>query len=514
MPEQEYIKYLYEKEGCSIAEICRRVGVNRRTAAKYAKRDDWNIVAEHRCRPRPVMGPVAEVVEMWLSEDLLKRRKDRRNAARIYRQLREEYNFKGGERTVREYVALCKQKLAAAAEGQFVELDHPPGHGQVDFGKMRVFWDGELREISCLIFSFPYSNAGFCIPLPSENIECFLYAQIKVFEWVGGVPQTILYDNLPAAVITIGKGHDRKLVETFSRFALHYGFKPLFAAPAKGNEKGNVENKVGYSRCQWLLPYPHVFSYEGLTVELYERACRDMGRPHYAKGTPMSELFEADKKALLPLPNIPFEPVQTEMAKVNKYGQIHCRKEVYAVMNAKVGETVTAKFWWDRVEILDGDGKLLTTLRRHYTLKSQPVDWKGYFDLFVRKPRGARHASMYKLLPESVREYLADEDYSVYRKRLKFVYDLLAEGFDMEAIAGVLAEGRDRLGGNESLIKYKLYSLSGQERPLGGIQEAYTPESVRRYAPEVGSYDQLVPGAAGGKGGDPDGRAGYAEGTM
>jgi len=238
-----------------------------------------------------------------------------------------------------------------------------------------------------------------------------------------------------------------------------------------------------------------------------------MDRPHYAKGSLLSELFETDKKAFMPLPSVPFEPVQIEMAKVNKYGQIHCNKEVYPVMAAQVGEIVTAKLWWDRVEIFNRSGKQLTTLPRHYTLKTQPVDWKGYFELFVRKPRGARNASMYKLLPKPVREYLEDDDYSVYRKHLKFVHDLLVEGFSMEAIAGALEGSLDRLGKSEDLIKYKLYTGS-QDRPLEGIQEAYTPESVRRYVPEVSSYDQLVPRAGQRKGGDPDGRTIYAEGTM
>ena len=42
MPQQQYIKFLYEEEGSSISEISNRVGVDWRTAAKYAKKDDWN----------------------------------------------------------------------------------------------------------------------------------------------------------------------------------------------------------------------------------------------------------------------------------------------------------------------------------------------------------------------------------------------------------------------------------------------------------------------------------------
>jgi len=97
MPQQEYIKYLYEVEGQSINEISSRVGVNWRTAAKYAKKEDWNKGVEKAQRRRPVIEPVAEVIDMWLMEDKLKPRKDRRTAAAIYQQLQAEYNFQGSE---------------------------------------------------------------------------------------------------------------------------------------------------------------------------------------------------------------------------------------------------------------------------------------------------------------------------------------------------------------------------------------------------------------------------------
>ncbi len=45
MPQKEYIKYLCEKEELSIKKISDRVGINWRTASKYAKKEDWNTVS-------------------------------------------------------------------------------------------------------------------------------------------------------------------------------------------------------------------------------------------------------------------------------------------------------------------------------------------------------------------------------------------------------------------------------------------------------------------------------------
>jgi hypothetical protein len=87
MPQQKYIKCLYEKEDCNIAEISAKVGVNWRTAAKYAKKDDWNEPVINQMRRRPVMEPFIEIIDVWLLEDLLKPRKERRTATGIYHQL-------------------------------------------------------------------------------------------------------------------------------------------------------------------------------------------------------------------------------------------------------------------------------------------------------------------------------------------------------------------------------------------------------------------------------------------
>ena len=102
MPVQYYIKHAFENEGASISKIAKNVDVCWRTAAKYAYKEDWNESPPTvKKRRRPVMDPVADIVDTWLLEDQLLPRKDRRNAAAIYRELRDEHSFEGSERTVR-----------------------------------------------------------------------------------------------------------------------------------------------------------------------------------------------------------------------------------------------------------------------------------------------------------------------------------------------------------------------------------------------------------------------------
>lgn len=497
MPQQEYIKHLYEKEELSINKISNKVGVNWRTAAKYAKRSDWNPVQATRKRRRPILEPFVDTVDVWLLEDLLLPRKDRRTAKSIWVLLKKYHGFTGSERTVRAYVAERKKALKYEQQEKYIELDHRIGEAQVDFGTVRTIWDGEFKEFRSLTTAFPWSNAGFGVPVPSENSLCFLYALRLSFEMAGGVPKKIRFDNLPAVVTSISKNGERVLNELFVRFMLHYRFESELCNKGKGNEKGGVENKVGYTRRNWYVPYPQTDGFAGLTAEIYKQALEDLERPHYKKEVLISELWAEEKTALLPLPEEPFEPVEFQTVKVNKYGKVTVDQESYALPGARIGETVLAKLWWDKVELLDQNQKYLATFPLPYTLKSKPIDWPGHFTIFVRKPKGARNSILYRFLPTAVKSYL-EADQEAFGERINFIHKLLQQGYEMAFIAEVFEKAGTSRINDRAIIWHLLYQLSSQDRTNSELDDDYSPPSVKNYLPQVEDYDQLVPSGRGG----------------
>lgn len=110
--------------------------------------------------------------------------------------------------------------------------------------------------------SFPYSDKAYAQVFPSQNQECLLIGMRRIFEYIGGVPARIRFDNMSTAVAQVLEGTERKLTDGFTRFMLHYRFQADFCNPASGNEKGNVENKVGYIRRNALVPIPTIISFE------------------------------------------------------------------------------------------------------------------------------------------------------------------------------------------------------------------------------------------------------------
>ena len=497
MPQQQYIKYLYEQEELSIKEISDRVCVDWRTADKYAKKDDWSPVEPSRKRRKPILEPYVETIDVWLLEDRLLPRKDRRTAKAIWKQLSDKHGFEGSERTVRSYVAYRKRELKLEEQEKYLELEHLQAEAQVDFGTVHTIWDGMFKEFKSLTIAFPYSNPGFGVPVPGENQLCFLYALRHVFEAIGGVPQKMRFDNLTAAVISIGKNGHRNLTELFKRFMLHYRFEAEFCGVNKGNEKGAVENKVGYSRRNWYVPYLPTAGFSELTTAIHEQAMADLNRPHYKKGTLQSILWDEEQKALLPLPSTPFEPVEFKTIKVNKYGRVIIDQESYDLPAAPVGAKTLAKLWWDKVELLDENQHFLTTFPRAYTLKAKPIDWKGHFAIFVRKPKGAKHSILYSFLPQALKSYLEEDD-GKFKERLSFINTLLQEGYEI----AFLEEAFTRAGAlclkDQALIWHLLYQLENPSTALSELHDDYSPQSVKDYRPQVEEYDQLVDGIRGG----------------
>jgi len=328
--------------------------------------------------------------------------------------------------------------------------------------------------------------------MPSENAECFLEGLKLLFEQAGGVPRRLVLDNMSAAVARIGEGEERVLTEAFMRFQLHHRFEVDFCGPARGNEKGNVENKVGYTRRQWLCPIHPLNSFEELGELLAAEAVKDMDRVHYKADRKISDLWEEERPKLLPLPNVPFEAMRLDSAVLNNYAQFRFEKATYAVPQGKPRQKVLLSMYWDRIEIRNREGELLTTLPRSYMLKEQPVDWPALFEIYSRRPRAAVHSAMFRHLPEAARAYLQEVDAPDRAIRVRALRDAL-KTYSMDQIAEALeALPADRRA-NPANLELKLYSLRPENRTPKPIAEGYTPLEVAAYDPDSTLYDRLLP---------------------
>lgn len=92
----------------------------------------------------------------------------------------------------------------------------------------------------------------------------------RTFEHIGSVPPRLYFDNMTTAVARGSKDDECVLIDGFTRFLLHYRFRADLCDAASGNEKGDVENKIGYSSCNAFIPISIITMCEGFNKQLCE----------------------------------------------------------------------------------------------------------------------------------------------------------------------------------------------------------------------------------------------------
>ena len=166
------------------------------------------------------------MIDAILEGDSKVPKKQRHTAKRIFERLRDEHGFDGQYTIVKDYA----RERGRRGQEMFVPLSHPPGHAQCDFGEAMAIVGGVERKVHYFVLDLPHSDGCFVKAYPGETTEAFL----------GGAPQSILYDNTKLAVARILGDGRRQRTREFTELQSHYLFEDRFGRPGKGNDKGKV----------------------------------------------------------------------------------------------------------------------------------------------------------------------------------------------------------------------------------------------------------------------------------
>jgi len=375
-------------EGRSEREVAREFGLARETVRKMLRHSVPPGYRRKEPAQRPKLGPWLGVIDAILEDDKSKPAKQRHTAKRIFDRLGAEHGFTGGYTIVKDYVRLCSQR----SQEMFVPLTHAPGTAQADFGQALVMVAGAECTAHYLAMDLPHSDDIFVMAFPAETTEAFLEGHAQAFDYFGGVPTSILYDNTKLAVARILGDGARQKTRAFSELQSHYLFTEKFGRPAKGNDKGNVEGVVGYARRNFLVPVPRVNSWEELNAQLREQ-CRQH-RQHRVRGEEqvIGERFERDRAVFLPLPSVPFEACEKRAARVNSTSLVRYRGNDYSVPTAYGHREVLIKGYVHEVVIVCGS-QVIARHRRSYEREDMIFDPLHYLALLEQKTRALDQAA-------------------------------------------------------------------------------------------------------------------------
>lgn len=404
------IREAFFMKGRNISEISRDFGIDRKTVRKYISKDDFSDILPEKTSsiPQPKLDPYKLEIDAWLKNDLKARKKQRHTAQRVYNRLIELHDdFNCSYRTVAAYVKEKKKEMYKPVEG-YIPLEHKPGEAQVDFGGADFYENGQRIEGHYLNLSFPSSNAGYIQLFKGENQECLFEGMKAIFNALGGVPNRLWFDNASTMVSKVMKNGERNFTEAFLRFAQHHGFAYTFCNPSSGNEKGNVENKVGYHRRNMLVPVPEFEVLKKYNHELLEKAVKDHDRTHYKLEKNISDLHEEDKSHLLPLPTVEFDCSRYEMVKVDAYGKFRLQvHHTYSASPKHAGSRILVKITANHVIPMDESHRPITIHSRLYgSSKQEKMNWIPYLTAISRAPGALKYSGIYRMLPDPIQTYL------------------------------------------------------------------------------------------------------------
>lgn len=289
----------------------------------------------------------------------------------IYDFLRLEHDdFAGSLSAVKRRCAALKRARGISQDDVTMPVDTDPGDvAQVDFGYVGKLYDpeaGKERKAWVFVMTPGFSRHMVARLVFDQKVETWLHLHIECFEELGGVPKTLVPDNLKAAVVRAAFGIDEEtaLNRSYRELARHYGFVVDPMPPRSPEKKGKVEASVRYVKHNYFkahAPQDVRDARTGLQRWLVEIAGL---RRHGTTGRRPAEVFaQVEKPLLSALPRGRMELVAWQRAKLHRDCHAVFRGEFYSAPWYLVGKHLELRVTRHAVTVYHEDQHICTHRR-------------------------------------------------------------------------------------------------------------------------------------------------------
>jgi len=342
-------------------------------------------------RQAPVLGPYKSRLKELLAENEHLPGKHRLTGHRIFQLLQAE-GYAGSESSVLVY--LWRLRQAKRKVKVYLPLEFEPGEdGQVDWGEAEVILAGERVTVQIFVLRLCYSRKIFVMAFPSQKQECFYAGHVAAFEYLGGVPRRLSYDNLTTAIKRVLQGRNRQQQVRFILFRSSYLFESHFCTPGAGHEKGRVEDGVGYARRNFMTPLLQADNFDELNAQLRRRCEQDDQRRVARQPQTIGQAWQHELPHLRPLPAQPFDCCREVTARLNGYSQVEVETNRYSVPTDRAAAQLRVKLYPFEIKIYRPDEPVAVAVHpRCYGQQQDILEPLHYLPLLARRPGALNHA--------------------------------------------------------------------------------------------------------------------------
>ena len=370
------IRDYHERERLTIAQIARALGVHAQTVAKWVKRSQFRArqPAPRTSRLDPFKAQIVRLLETHPY-----------SAQQIFQRLREE-GFEGGFTILKDYV----RKVRPVRREAFLKLSFAPGEcAQLDWGEYGSIGVGSTRRrLSFFIMVLCYSRLMYVEFTVSQTMEHFLAAHEHAFAAFHGIPAHLMIDNLKSAVLQRVVGEAPVFNARYLDFSRHWGFHISPCNVAKGNEKGRVENGVGYVKKNFLNGLDFLdFSAVNPAAQVWLDTIANV-RIHGETHQRPVDLFIEEQPRLRPLNPMPYDIASIKSQRASKQFRVTLDTNHYSMPAEYASQRVTLKATPDWVCIYHQD-KLIARHVRSYD-RRQDIEDPDHPKALLAQRRNAR----------------------------------------------------------------------------------------------------------------------------
>jgi transposase len=286
--------------------------------------------------PASSCEPFSEIIEVKLAGGL--------SGMRIWQDLVADHGFDRSYDSVKRYI----RRLGRTRPLPFRRMECAPGdEAQVDLGKGPPIMPSEGRRRKTHVFRIvlSHSRKGYSEAIFRQTTDSFLQCLENAFWHFGGVPRTLVVDNLKAAVKN-PDWFDPELNPKVQSFCDHYGTVMLPTKPYTPRHKGKIERGIDYVQENGLKGRRFgTLSAANGHLLAWETGVADT-RIHGTTRKQVGKVFEeVEAGALLSLPPGRFGSFREAQRSVHRDGHVEVANGYYSVPPEYVGRRVWAR--WD-----------------------------------------------------------------------------------------------------------------------------------------------------------------------
>lgn len=347
------IRLLAEQKQLKASQIAAELRLDIKTVEKWMRRPSF----------QPRLGPRrSSKLDAFKNQITALLDRHPYTAQQLFQQLQQQ-GYAGGYTILKEYV----RRVRPVRKPAFLMLEFAAGEcAQVDWGQYGSVSVGSTRRrLSFFLMVLCHSRMLYLEFTLSEAMDHFLSCHRHAFEFFGGVPQKIMIDNLKVGVVRHPLGQKALFNPRYLDFAAHYGFQPVACNIRKGNEKGRVENGVGYVKKNFLngLEIPSFAALNPAAAHWRDTVANV--RLHGETDQKPLALFEKEKPLLKALSVLPYDCAIIQPAQASRCCHITFQSNRYSVPYLYASQRLTLKILPSQILLFHHE-KLVATHVRSY----------------------------------------------------------------------------------------------------------------------------------------------------